>query len=193
MKARINTCILGLLSGVLMSGYGFADNDEHLLPYVDLGLGLSVHVLEESEEGAASQLLKTAIGVQWLPYISTQVGLWHWSNEEDKSESTEEERASFEGLSASWEITLQTPLSNKSSAFSYGPYYRFGRHCWSAVFSGLIQPWSKEGCSDIRSVGFVFPSAAKYEADAVLYLEFSHSDFAEVSTRSMQLGAKLAF
>lgn len=167
-------------------------DDDALIPYVDLALGLSVHVLADSDEGAASQLIKTAIGVQWLPFISTQVGLWHWASEEDSTAEDEEERASFDGLSASWELALQVPFNNGQSRFAYGPYYRFGRHCWSAVFTGLVEPWSKEGCSDLQTIGFLFPAQQSYEEGAILYLEFSRSHFAEVSTNSIQLGAKLA-
>jgi hypothetical protein len=191
--------LFGLTICCSLSAFGDTDyqaNDElfdhAVTPYVDLGLGLSLHVLDESDEGAASQLIKTAIGVQWLPFLSTQVGLWHWASEEQSSSDDEEERASFDGLSASWEVAVQLPFNTGYSQFHYGPYYRFGRHCWSAVFTGLVEPWSKEGCSDLQTLGFLFPAQQSYEEGAILYLEFSRSHFAEVSTNSIQLGAKLA-
>lgn len=162
------------------------------VPYVDLALGLSVHVLEGSDQGAASQLIKTAVGVQWLPIISTQIGIWHWASEEE-SEDAEQERVSFEGISASWELTLQAPFESKNEVFHYGPYYRFGRHCWSAVLSGLVQIWSEEGCSKIQTLGFVFPSVEYIEKNAAFFIEFTRSDFEALSTSSMQLGAKLPF
>lgn len=161
-------------------------------PYVDLALGLGVHVLEDTDEGAASRLIKTAVGVQWLPFISTQVGLWHWSSEKDERSEEEEQQPTFDGVSASWEILLQTPLNNQYSSISYGPYYRFGRHCWSAVMTGLVQPWSKEGCSDLQTLGFTFPSGKETENNAALYIEFSRTDLDGLSSSSLQLGARLA-
>ncbi len=162
-------------------------------PYVDLALGLGVHVLDETEEGAASQLLKTAVGVQWLPFVSTQIGVWHWSGDEDAKERDDDDEVHpmFEGISLSWELALQVPLNNKYSSLSYGPYYRYGRHCWSAVLSGFVQPWSKEGCSDLQTLGFTFPSGAQTESNAVVYLEFSRTDFDGLSSSSLQVGARL--
>ena len=182
------------------------DYDGQLVPYVDLGFGLSVHVLPDSDEGATSRLIKTGLGVQWLPFISTQLGLWHWSddgraddtstkntaNDSEASDSVKsKERPTFEGLSASLEVIVQWPLSSQYTQLSYGPYYKYGRHCWSGVVSGLLQPWSKEGCSDIQSAGFTFPSNNRRSGDLVLYLEYSQSTLENLSSRSVQIGAKL--
>ena len=189
---RINLLIL-FISQLCLVQKIWADMDLHApVPYVDFALGLSVHVLEESDQGAASQLLKTAVGIQWLPMISTQVGMWHWSGAEESNEE-EKEKTSFEGISASWEVVLQAPFESKNDVFNYGPYYRLGRHCWSAVLTGLVQIWSKEGCSKIQTLGFVFPSVQYEDENAVLYMEFTRTDFDDLSTSSMQLGAKLPF
>lgn len=192
---RINFLILLFISQLSLVQKNWAEVDlQAPVPYVDFALGLSVHVLEESDQGAASQLLKTAVGIQWLPMISTQVGVWHWSgNEESNEEEEENEKANFEGISASWEVVLQMPFESKNDVFNYGPYYRLGRHCWSAVLTGLVQVWSKEGCSKIQTLGFVFPSVQYEDENAALYIEFTRSDFDDLSTSSMQLGAKLPF
>jgi len=194
---RINFSILLIISQLSLVQKNWAEIDlQAPVPYVDFALGLSVHVLDESDQGAASQLLKTAVGIQWLPMISTQVGMWHWSGTEESNEESneeEKEKASFEGISASWEVVLQAPLESKNDVFNYGPYYRLGRHCWSAVLTGLVQVWSKEGCSKIQTLGFVFPSVQYEDENAALYIEFTRSDFDDLSTSSMQLGAKLPF
>lgn len=184
---RLTSCLFITLLLLPLKSYAEA------VTYVDLALGLSIHVLDETDEGAASEVLKTAIGVQWFPFLSTQVGVWSWSGREGDSnkDSTEDEMASFNGLSASWEIALQLPLEDKGTDFSLGPYYRFGRHCWSAVITGLVQPWSKEGCSQLQTLGFVFPSTV--EDMAAMYIEFTRTDFDDLTSSSLQLGAKLAF
>lgn len=177
--------------------------DGKLVPYVDLGFGLSVHVLPDADEGATSRLLKTGLGMQWLPFISTQLGLWHWSeagkgrrndsanSSQQQASEDEQDPPTFEGLSASLEVVLQLPLQSQNTQLSYGPYYKYGRHCWSGVLSGLVQPWSKEGCSDIQSAGFTFPSSNKRSGGLVLFLEYSQSTLEDLSSRSVQMGAKL--
>lgn len=170
--------------------------------YGDIALGLSVHVLtddsdelNEGTDGAASQLLKGALGIQWTSFFSTQLGVFYWSDDISEVDTTssedEAEPVTFQGVSASWEAALRIPLSRTKSRFSYGPYYRYGQHCWSAVFSGLAQPWSKEGCSEIQSAGFSFPSARGYEVDAQVYIEFTHTDFEDVSSRSLLAGVRM--
>jgi len=164
--------------------------------YVDLALGLGVHVIEGSDQGAASELIKAGIGVQWLPFLSTQIGIWSWSSEDqaerDPNEDSERQNVGlFDGLSASWEMAVQWPIDNADSVLSSGPYYRHGRHCWSAVLTGLVQPWSKKGCSALNTVGFSFPTAT--EENAALYIEFTRTDFDDLFSSSLQLGAKLAF
>lgn len=179
----------------------YGKQDGKLVPYVELGIGLGVHVLKGADEGANSRVIKTSLGIQWLPFISTQMGLWHWSNHNNRAQETSSDEAatdkktpvSFEGMSASWELTLQIPISSQNTALSYGPYYRIGRHCWSGVVSGFVQPWSREGCSDLHSVGFVFPVSDQRAGKTVLFIEASHSNLDTLSTRSLQLGAKLPF
>lgn len=175
--------------------------DGKLVPYADLGIGLGMHVLPDSDEGTSSRVIKAALGIQWLPFISTQFGLWHWSSLSDRPKdepireggTKKSDPVRFEGMSASWELTLQVPVSSQRTVLSYGPYYRIGWHCWTGVLTGLMQPWSKEGCSDLHSLGFVFPVTDRKGGDTVLYIEVSHSELDSLSTRSMQLGAKLPF
>jgi hypothetical protein len=54
-----------------------------------------------------------------------------------------------------------------------------------------VQPWSKEGCSQLQTLGFVFPSTV--EDMAAMYIEFTRTDFDDLTSSSLQLGAKLAF
>lgn len=193
---RMNIFILLSLTQLYFAhGVSAQTDSQGPLPYVDFALGLSIHVLDEDEQGAASQLIKSAVGIQWLPIISTQIGIWHWSGNEYSNEEKDEEKdeANFEGISVSWELVLQAPFENNNNLFNYGPYYRLGSHCWSAVFNGLDQPWSKEGCSKIQTLGFVFPSVQYKNENTALYIEFTRSNFDDLSTNSMQLGAKLAF
>ncbi|MFT7409470.1 MAG: hypothetical protein ACI9EX_000041 [Oleispira sp.] len=164
--------------------------------YVDLTLGVGIHVLEESDQGAASKLIKVGTGVQWTPFLSTQLGVWSWnskaqSDRASKGDSEQDKVGLFDGLSASWEVVLQWPIDNKGSVLSSGPYYRYGQHCWSAVLMGLVEPWSKKGCSELNTVGFSFPlKKAKNEG---AYIEFTRTEFDDLSSSSLQLGAKLAF
>ncbi|MEH6448931.1 MAG: hypothetical protein V7765_09690 [Oleispira sp.] len=164
--------------------------------YVDLALGVGVHVIDDSDQGAASELIKTGVGIQWLPFLSTQVGIWSWSSENqskrDPNEDSERQNVGlFDGLSVSWEVAVQWPIENANSVLSSGPYYRYGRHCWSAVLTGLVQPWSKKGCSELNTLGFTFPTGS--EEDVGLYIEFTQTDFDDLFSSSLQLGAKLAF
>ena len=161
--------------------------------YVDLALGLGVHTLDDSDQGAASKLIKAGFGVQWFPFLSTQVGIWSWNSEEssNKRDSEEREVGLFDGLSSSLEVSLQWPIENSGSSLSAGPYYRYGRHCWTAVLTGLLQSWSRKGCSDLNSIGFSFP--VPKEQNTAVYIEFTQTDFDDLSSRSLQLGAKLAF
>ena len=197
--------------------YGFNDflDDEldsaysgNLVSFIDAGIGLSTHQVDESERGALGGLLKVSAGVQWYSFISAQVGLWYWgannsdadrnrkqdsqlNSEQDRELDTE--RTRFESISASVEITLQLPLSNQNTTFQYGPYYRVGQHCWSAVLTGLTNPWQEEGCSAIHSVGFLFPLTNYNKEFNAFYLEATQSNFDAVSTKSIQLGAKVPF
>lgn len=165
------------------------------VPYVDLALGLGVHALDDSDQGAVSNLIKTGLGVQWLPYLSTHVGVWLWSSKEQQNREAQEaqdyRRGYFDGLSTSWEVSLQWPLENKNALLAAGPYFRFGRHCWTAMLTGLLQPWSKEGCSGLKTLGFAFPEGVN--KNAALYVEFTRTDFDDLRSSSVQLGAKLAF
>lgn len=164
--------------------------------YVDLALGLGVHVLEGSDEGASSKLIKAGIGVQWFPFLSTQLGVWSWNSKAQSDRASDDDSEQdkiglFDGLSASWEVALQWPIDNKDSPLSAGPYYRYGQHCWSAVLTGLVEPWSKKGCSELNTVGFSFPMPKAKNAGA--YIEFTRTGFDDLSSSSLQLGAKLAF
>jgi hypothetical protein len=164
--------------------------------YVDLALGLGVHVLDESDEGVASKLIKAGIGVQWLPFLSTQLGVWSWNSKAQNDRASEDDSkldkmGLFDGLSTSWEVALQWPIDNKGSLLSAGPYYRYGQHCWSAVLMGLVEPWSKKGCSELNTAGFSFPMEKAKNLGA--YIEFTRTRFDDLSSSSLQLGAKLAF
>lgn len=179
---------LSLLSALLFSTVCSAAP----VSYVDLALGLGVHVLDDSDQGAASEVIKVGVGIQWLPFVSTQLGIWSWSSGDQKeSETEQDEVGNFDGLSASWELVLQLPMENKGADLTAGPYFRYGRHCWSAVLTGLVKPWSKSGCSDLSTVGFSFPSGV--EKNAGLYIEFTRTAFDDLFSSSLQLGARLAF
>lgn len=186
------------------SGY---QNNEKIVPYVDLGFGIGIHSLPDTEEGTSSRILKTSVGVQWLSFLSAQVGLLHWSNYRNgghnnnpdsgnnagSANKNESQPIEFDGISVAWELALQFPVGHKSRQLSHGPYYRFGRHCWTAVLSGLSQPWTKEGCSNIQSIGFVFPTSSNMDSELVWFLELSQTNLESLQSRSLQIGAKLPF
>lgn len=169
-------------------------SQESSLTYIDVGAGLSTHVVDETDQGAVSGLLKVSVGAQWYSFISTQIGLWYWGNNDNDSDvDRPRERTKFESISASLEVTLQLPLGDKGGFFRSGPYYRYGRHCWSAVLLGLVEPWYKEGCSELHSVGYSFPMSNSRHPYTSFYLEATQSNFDNVSTKSIQLGTKLPF
>lgn len=180
------------------SGY---KNNETIVPYVDLGFGIGVHSLPDTDEGTSSRILKTSVGVQWLSFLSAQMGLLHWSNYRNSGRNSNpgsdnkeaDQPIEFDGISVAWELTVQIPVGNKSNQLSHGPYYRFGRHCWTAVLSGLAQPWTKEGCSNIQSIGFVFPTSSSMGSELVWFLELSQTNLERLQSRSVQIGAKLPF
>jgi len=180
------------------------------VPYVDLALGVGIHKLDrpgsssvdsdekyrEEDQGAVSRLIKLGLGVQWFPFLSTRVGIWTWNSDEQSKRMPDEDSdynrvGLFDGISSSMEIALQWPVDNPGSELSAGPYYRHGRHCWSAVLTGLLRPWSKEGCSNLSSIGYSFPLHS--EETSAVYVEFTRTDFDDLSSNSLQFGAKLAF
>jgi hypothetical protein len=195
MIASIRFLLLVLFSHFSMADYIKDDIDSDAsISYVDVGIGLSSHVVDETEQGAISGLFKIAAGRQWYSFISAQIGLWYWgNNDNDTDVERSRERTKFESISVSLEMTVQIPFGHNNTAFQYGPYYRLGRHCWSAVLLGLVDPWYKEGCSNLHSIGFLFPISNRRYSDASFYLEATHSEFDEVSTNSIQIGSKVPF
>ena len=162
-----------------------------VIPFGDISVGLSVHTLENSREGTTSFLMKGGFGLQLLPFISVQASLWGWTGDDYRYDSTTEERSvvSFDGISASWEATLQIPFSNPKSEFRAGPYYRYGQQCWSAILTGLMTPWSGKGCNDLHAFGVVFPSADKTRS--AFYLEASQTNFDDLASNAIQMGVKM--
>jgi hypothetical protein len=164
-----------------------------VVPFGDLSLGLGVQTLSDSDEGAVGYVSKAGVGLQLLPFISVQASLWAWgSNNNQSTESSEDDETdnmSFESLGVSWEATLQLPFPNPKSDFRSGPYYRFGKQCWSAVLSGVLQPWSGRGCNDLHAIGLVFPSTRKTRA--ALYIEALQTNFDNLESDSIQVGVKI--
>lgn len=215
MRLKINTFILavyllgvaGVSAGEISEGFVFSP-----VTYVDLAIGMGIHKLdgsdsgigsdsspdvsEKEEQGAVSRLIKLGMGVQWFPFLSTQIGIWTW-NSNEQSERMSEENSEyhrvglFDGVSSSMEVALQWPVDNPGTELSAGPYYRYGRHCWSAVLTGLLRPWSKEGCSNLNTIGYTFPIYS--EESSGVYVEYTRTNFDDLSSNSLQIGAKLAF
>lgn len=209
MRFKISTFMLVVyLSAIASAGAGEISAGSYFspVPYVDLALGVGIHKLdrsdsrsennEEEEQGAVSRLIKLGLGVQWFPFLSTQVGIWTWNSDQQSKRMPEDDAeyhrgGLFDGISSSMEIALQWPVDNPGSKLTAGPYYRYGRHCWSAVLTGLLRPWSKEGCSNLNSMGYTFPLHS--EETSAVYVEFTRTDFDDLSSNSLQFGAKLAF
>jgi hypothetical protein len=215
MKFKISTFMLVVyLSAIASASAGANAGAEKIsarsyfspVPYVDLALGMGIHKLdrsdnssenyEEEDQGAVSRLIKLGLGVQWFPFLSTQVGIWTWNSDQQSKRMPEDDAeyqrvGLFDGVSSSMEIALQWPVDNPGSKLTAGPYYRYGRHCWSAVLTGLLRPWSKEGCSNLNSMGYTFPLHS--EETSAVYVEFTRTDFDDLSSNSLQFGAKLAF
>lgn len=162
-----------------------------VIPFGDIAVGLGVQTLEETGEGTVSFLMRGGFGLQLLPFMSVQANLWGWTGDNYQyDESTETATVvSFDGISASWEATFQIPFSNPKSDFRAGPYYRYGQQCWSAILSGLMQPWSGKGCNDLHAFGVVFPSSDKTRA--AFYLEASNTKFDELDSSAIQMGVKI--
>lgn len=162
-----------------------------IIPFGDVSVGLGVLTLEETGEGTVSFLMKGGFGLQLLPFVSVQANLWGWTGDNYQYNGPEEEPTvvSFDGISASWEATFQIPFPNPKSDFRAGPYYRYGQQCWSAILSGLLQPWSGKGCNDLHAFGVVFPSADKTRA--AFYLEASGTKFDDLDSNAIQMGVKI--
>jgi hypothetical protein len=162
-----------------------------VIPYGDFSVGLGVQTLEDTGEGTTSYLMKGGFGLQLFPFMSVQASLWGWTGDNYQYNAATEESSvvSFDGISASWEATLQIPFPSPKSDFRAGPYYRYGQQCWSAILTGLLQPWSGQGCNDIHAYGVVFPSADKTRA--AFYLEFSQTDFDDLESNAIQMGVKV--
>jgi hypothetical protein len=162
-----------------------------VIPFGDIAVGLGVQTLEDTGEGAVSFLMKGGFGLQVLPFLSVQASLWGWTGDNYQYNGTTEEAkvVSFDGISASWEATFQIPFPNPRSDFRAGPYYRYGQQCWSAILSGLMQPWSGKGCNDLHAFGVVFPSSDKTRA--AFYLEASQTNFDDLDSNAIQMGVKI--
>ena len=177
---------------LLISLYGLpAVSHSDVVPFADFSLGLSVQTLADSDEGAVGYVSKAGLGLQLLPFISVQTSLWAWRSNNQSTESSQDEadEMSFESLGVSWEATLLLPFANPKSDFSAGPYYRFGQQCWSAVLSGVLEPWSGRGCNALHGVGIVFPSTHKTRA--AFYIEAVQTDFDSLESDSIQIGVKV--
>ena len=148
-------------------------------------------------------LAKVGLGVQPTRFVFAELGVWHWyadpqdrPGDDDGSNASEGRRALFfNGVSASWRLGLQLPFNtaaNKKSGrpLNDGPYLSYGRHCWSAYLEGLLSPWQKQGCSSLSSLGFVFPAAA--ELRQRIYVEWTQTQFDEISSGSVMMGARYA-
>jgi hypothetical protein len=165
-----------------------------IVPFADFSLGLGVQTLSDSDEGAVGHVSKAGMGLQLLSFVSVQASLWAWRSNNQSTESSEDgetDNMSFESLGVSWEVTLQLPFPNPESDFRSGPYYRFGKQCWSAVLSGVLQPWSGRGCNDLHAIGVVFPSTHKTRA--AFYIEALQTDFDDLESDSIQVGVKVPF
>ncbi|WP_430459889.1 outer membrane beta-barrel protein [Thalassolituus sp. LLYu03] len=155
--------------------------------YAALALGFSLQSIpaEQTTDGLDDTILTNVMaartGVEWIPGISTGIGFWLWG---DKNVNTEAESVQFDGISAGWDVTFRIPFSG-----GVGPYVRVGRHCWSAVTSGLLDPWSEDGCSAMRSAGFNFP----VEHDLVMYAEYSTTRFQDIDADSLLAGVQARF
>lgn len=162
-----------------------------VVPFGDFSVGLGVQTLDDTGEGTVSFLMKGGVGWQLFPFMSVQTSLWGWTGDTYQSNGADEEPTivSFDGISASWEATFQIPFPNPKSAFRAGPYYRYGQQCWTAILTGLLQPWSGDGCDDLHAFGIVFPSSDK--SRAAFYLEASQTDFDDLSSNAIQMGVKV--
>lgn len=151
-----------------------------------LALGFSLQQFKDDEaDGEERDSMLTNVvyangAVEWLPGVSTGVGFWLWGNGDRNENATV---AEFDGVSASWDITLRLPLAQ-----GQGPYVRYGRHCWAAAVSGLLDPWSEDGCSMMKGGGFNF--VIQDRSRTVLYVEYIATDFREIETDSLIAGVR---
>ncbi|MBU2037827.1 MULTISPECIES: hypothetical protein [unclassified Thalassolituus] len=157
--------------------------------YAALALGLSAQSIpeERSDDGESDTLLTDLVyargGIEWIPGVSTGLGLWLWG---DKNINENAESPQFDGISAGWDVTLRLPLAN-----GVGPWVRYGRHCWSTAVSGVLEPWSDDGCSTMRSAGFNFPLPNQH--DVVLFAEYSTTEFSDIDADSIIAGVRAHF
>lgn len=173
-----------------------ANTHAETVPFGEFSLGIGVQSIEDSDgesHGAVSQLTKVGVGVEVLPMLSLNGGVWVWEARESSSDEgdQDEQRIEFNGVSLGWDATLKLPFPLEHSSLSGGPYVRFGRHCWSAVVDGLVKPWAKQGCSVIRSLGVVLPTLN--EQGAVVYFEFTDTDFDTVESDTLQVGVLVPY
>ena len=151
-----------------------------------LALGFSLQQFEDDEttgeerDSMLTNVMYANGSVEWLPGVSTGVGLWLWGNG-DRNENAEV--AEFDGVSAAWDITLRLPLAQ-----GQGPYVRYGRHCWSAAVSGLLDPWAEDGCSMMKGGGFNF--VVQNRSRMALYVEYIATDFRDIETDSLIAGVR---
>lgn len=157
--------------------------------YAALALGLSTQSIpeERTDDGESDTLLTDLVyargGIEWIPGVSTGLGLWLWG---DKNINENAESPQFDGISAGWDVTLRLPLAN-----GVGPWVRYGRHCWSTAVSGVLEPWSDDGCSSMRSAGFNFPLPNQH--DVVLFAEYSTTEFNDIDADSIIAGVRAHF
>jgi len=158
-------------------------------PYVGGAVGLGVQYLNDDEDNAtASQLAKVEAGFQFTSFFSAGVNMYGWGvGNDDKAEDA----VSFEGLSGGWDAMLTLPLTADETP--PGPYLRYGGHCWAASITGITQPWSKTGCSDLTAIGFAIPGDNRRRGSGVFYFEFSRTRFDEVTSGSIVAGIKSLF
>ncbi|MFC3678868.1 hypothetical protein [Bacterioplanoides pacificum] len=162
-------------------------------PYGGIALGLGIQKIGGAEDKATvSQLLKAESGVQLTSFLTTSVNIYGWrAASNDTNNDDENQPVRFEGISGGWDMELKLPLG--SGVTPAGPYLRYGGHCWAASMTGLAQPWSKSGCSDLSAVGFTMPGDHRRLGRGTFYFEFSHTRFDDVTSRSINAGIRSLF
>lgn len=196
-------CILFLCLCFFISLPSYSEPTPYL--YGSLGLGVQSGESPGSDSfSVLSNQVRLGVGKEYFRFLSLQVGIAFWHDpfdDEDEEEDERDDRVRFGGIALTWDALVKIPLESGGGSVSSGPYLRYGRHCWGASVSGLDEPLSVNGCSQTLAGGLFIPfvqdagalGVANDASQTALYVEFSSTQFDDISSGTLSAGIQAAF
>jgi len=146
---------------------------------------IGLHHFETSDEGLSSygSGFSFSVGHKVLPILSAELAFNLWSVDEEENETNTIEHHllhdfHFHGISLGANAILHLPNVQ-------GPYFKVGRHCWSASVEDVVNLWDGAGCSNLSGLGVYFgPKGSGF------LIEYNYIRYDVVSSSFLNLGIR---